>query len=42
MVEAISRALAVYESLTKETEAGSEIVVRRKDQKELVLMLVPT
>jgi hypothetical protein len=41
MVEAITRALAVYETLVKEYDRGSEIVVRRKDGKELTLLLVP-
>ena len=41
MVEAISRALAVYETLVREHEQGSDIVVRRKDGRELNLLLVP-
>ncbi len=41
MTEAISRALAVYETLVKEHAQGSDIVVRRKDGKELSLLLVP-
>lgn len=41
MVEAISRALAIYEALVIEKERGSEIVVRRKDGREMGLLLVP-
>ncbi|AMV30077.1 hypothetical protein VT84_37130 [Gemmata sp. SH-PL17] len=42
MVESISRALAVYETLVTEHEQGSEIIVRRKDKTELGLLLVPS
>jgi hypothetical protein len=41
MVEAISRALAVYETLVKEHVQGSDLIVRRKDGKELNLLLIP-
>lgn len=42
MVEVISRALAVYETLVTENDQGSEIVVRREGGKELALLLVPS
>lgn len=41
MVECISRALAVYETLIAEQAKGSEVVIRKKDGKELGLLLVP-
>jgi hypothetical protein len=41
MVEVISRALAVYETLVDEKERGSAIVVRRLGGKEVELLIVP-
>lgn len=41
MVETISRALAVYDTLVTEMAQESEIIVRRKGGKELALLLVP-
>jgi hypothetical protein len=41
MTEVISRALAVYEALVAEQAKESEIVIRKKDGKEMGLMLVP-
>jgi len=41
MVEVISRSLAIYEALVAEQAKESEIVIRKKDGKELGLMFVP-
>jgi hypothetical protein len=41
MVETISRALAVYETLLQECGQGADVIIRKKSGKELSLMLVP-